>query len=599
MAKFSESVINEIKKRLTITDVVSDYVVLTRKGDRLWGLCPFHHEKTPSFTVVEDKGFYHCFGCGKGGSMFDFIMEEEHVTFPEAVEILAKKAGVQLKEETPEDRSKRNFEQNLGELYSKLSVAFHFLLGSMPEAQHAREYLEKRKVSIEMQNKFMLGYAPSDTNWLYSFLRKNNYSDDFLSKTGLFSTKNPRYPLFSNRIMFPIRTWQGNCVAFGGRDLTGESRAKYINTPETDLYRKRDMLFGLYEGLQSIKNNKSVILCEGNFDVVSMQQSGMGNTVAPLGTAFTDDQARLLKRYCEKATILFDSDSAGQNATQKAIILCQRMGLESSVINLGNEKDPSEVLEKEGPETLSKSCAILSNGFDYLVHLSLKRYDVRQPKAKFMVFKEVEPFLEATASEIEKQGYIRRLSEILNISEKQILEDYQSGQSDSASIRDEAPKTGSDNPFDVDSDMCLMLMLANRRDLFGKFKNTLKIDLLQNEEAQRIYAVLEDADRLGVTTNEMLLQMIDDPALRAKVRNSFAMDMYKDTDAPKHIAESIRIAKLRDMEEKRANILKVLKLNSQDQNENGNDANELLSQIQELDSKIQEMKMATGTNEGY
>jgi hypothetical protein len=142
-------------------------------------------------------------------------------------------------------------------------------------------------------------------------------------------------------------------------------------------------------------------------------------------------------------------------------------------------------------------------------------------------------------------------------------------------------------------------MLANRRDLFGKFKNTLKIDLLQNEEAQRIYAVLEDADRLGVTTNEMLLQMIDDPALRAKVRNSFAMDMYKDTDAPKHIAESIRIAKLRDMEEKRANILKVLKLNSQDQNENGNDANELLSQIQELDSKIQEMKMATGTNEGY
>ncbi|MGP1419242.1 MAG: DNA primase [Sphaerochaetaceae bacterium] len=596
MAKFSESVINQIKARTTITDVVSSYVTLSRKGDRLWGLCPFHNEKTPSFSVVEDKGFYKCFGCGKGGSMFDFVMEIEHVSFPEAVELLAKKTGVQLKEETDAEKKRRSFEETLLNLYEKLSSAFHYILLNAPEASKAREYLEKRRITKESQERFLLGYAPADTDWLYGFLIKNHYSPEFLARSGLFSARNGKWPLFADRIMFPIRTWQGNCVAFGGRDLSGTSRAKYINTPETELYSKKNLLFGLYEGLAAIKNRKSVIICEGNFDVISMQQSGMENTVAPLGTAFTPEQAKLLRRYCEKATLLFDSDAAGQNAVYKGIIRCQEFGLESSVINLGSDKDPSEALEKEGPEALAESCANLSNGFDYLVHLALKRYDVRQPKAKFLVFKEVRPFLEATASEIERQGYIKKLADILNVSEQRILEDYQSGgdirREKTAEI--EATNTKASD-IKMDSDMYLMLLLANNRGLFEKFKSSFKIGLIRNDDAMSVYAALEDAQRLGYKTDEVMLQLIGSDSLREVVRESFSSDMYKDKDADKHIAESIKLAQIRDLEEKRASVLGVLKINSQT---NGSESDlELLSQIQDLDRRIQELKTSIACNE--
>ncbi len=600
MAKISENVINEIKKRITISDVVSEYVTLTKKGDRSWGLCPFHQEKTPSFSVVEDKGFFHCFGCNKSGSMFDFIMEMEHLSFFESVEYLAHKVGVQVREETDNEKKKRSFEQNLGELYDKLANTFHYLLLNNPEAQHARDYLDQRKITKEYQEEFLLGYAPANSRWLYDFLKKKNYSDSFLAQSGLFSAANPRWPLFSDRIMFPIRTWQGKCVGFGGRDLTGKSRAKYINTPETEIYRKRDLLFGLYEALPEVKKKKEAIICEGNFDVISMQLSGMQNTVAPLGTALTSDQIRLLARYCESVTLLFDSDDAGQNAARKSIILCQQGGVNSSVINLGTEKDPSDVLQKEGPEALKKSCAILSNGFDYLVQSALKRYDIRQPKAKFLVFKEVEPFLEATASEIEKQGYIRKLAETLNVSEKQIIEDFQSEQSKmTLRKRDNENQETSPrmNSIINDFDISLVLMLVYRRDLFGIFKSSLMIELLKNEDARRIYALLEDADRLGLSSNDLFLQMIEDPVLRETVRNSFCMNIYNDKDAPRLIAESIRMARLRDLEEKRANILSVLKLNAQETNSEKESAVELLSQIQDLDRKIQELKMVQGTDE--
>jgi len=337
MAKYSESVIESIKNRLTVSEVVSQYVTLTRKGDRFWGLCPFHHEKTPSFTVVDEDGFYKCFGCGKGGSIFNFVMEMEHVGFSEAVEILAKKAGIELKKETEGEKKEYSKQKAIEELYNRLSKTYHLILLSHPQAQGAREYLEKRKVSQQTIEKFQLGYAPDDPKWLYGFLRKNNYSDEVLKESGLFSKNYEQLPLFRNRIMFPIRTWQGNCVAFGGRDLSGESRAKYINTPETVIYSKRHVLFGFYESLPAIKEKKEITLCEGNFDVVSLHQAGLTYAAAPLGTAFTEEQAKLIKRYCNKVNLLFDSDSAGQNATAKALLICQKLDLTNFVVKLDGE----------------------------------------------------------------------------------------------------------------------------------------------------------------------------------------------------------------------------------------------------------------------
>ena len=253
MAKVSDSVLEQIKARLSLSEVVSDYVTLSSRGGRLWGLCPFHEEKTASFSVVDDQGFYYCFSCKKGGSMFDFVMEMEKVPFIESVKILARKANVELAEETPDDRKKRDLTETLYDLYDKIAGSFHFLLVSSPVGQKGRDYLKERRVDEAMWERFNLGYAPTDASWLYNFLRKRHYSDDLLRQSGLFSQNNTSYPLFRDRLMFPIRSWQGRTVAFGGRDLSSTSKAKYINTPETAIYSKKHNLFGLYESLDTIK----------------------------------------------------------------------------------------------------------------------------------------------------------------------------------------------------------------------------------------------------------------------------------------------------------------------------------------------------------
>ncbi len=285
MAKISESVLEQIKARIPLSEVVSDYVTLSaRGGGRLWGgLCPpFHEEKTPSFSVVDEQGFYYCFSCKKGGSMFDFLMEMEKVSFVESVKMLSRRANIELADETEEDRGKRDLKETLFELYDKIAGSFHYLLVNSKQAEQARTYLRDRNVSEAMWERFNLGYAPSDGYWLYAFLRKHHYSDDLLKQSGLFSQNNPKFPLFRDRLMFPIRNWQGKTVAFGGRDLTGTSKAKYINTPETMIYSKKHNLYGLYEALDTIKKSQKAILCEGNFDVVALHQSGFTNAMAPL-----------------------------------------------------------------------------------------------------------------------------------------------------------------------------------------------------------------------------------------------------------------------------------------------------------------------------
>lgn len=596
MAKYSETAINEIKRRLTITDVVSDYVSLSRKGDRLWGLCPFHNEKTPSFTVVEDKGFYKCFGCGKGGSMFDFIMEVNHLDFVGALQFLAKKAGVQLKEESAQEKQIRTDASTLMELNQRLAKTFHYLLLNSPSASHARDYLASRAISMETIEKFLLGFAPADTNWLYNFLLKNNYSKEFLTKSGLFSQKSPTWPLFANRIVFPVRDWQGQVIAFSGRDLSNSPKApKYINSPDTLVYNKKDNVFGIYEAIASIKEEKRVIFCEGNFDVISMHQAGLGNTVAPLGTAFTAEQAKLVMRYAERAVLMFDSDEAGQHAIEKGLLLCQQKGLEASVMNLGQAKDASEVLQNEGTQELKNKCVNSLNGFDYLVHLALKRYDIRKPKAKALVFKEVRPFLEATTSNIERQAYIKRLADILGVTESQITEDFEStGKNSSTQPTDGATIINKLDPIAVGKDLYLMLLILNHRDYFSKVRNELSIGMLENDDAKKIYSVLEDSQRFGYETNEALIAMFDDENLKALVSASLIDAVFTNNENfVTDINKSIVRIKLRELQKKRLNAQMMLRLNE----ENDSNALQLLAMIRDYDDQIQKIKSKGLENE--
>lgn len=591
MAKYSEAVIEDIKNRLPVSEVVSQYVKLTRKGDRHWGLCPFHHEKTPSFTVLDSGGFYKCFGCGKGGSIFDFVMEMEHVSFPEAVEILAKKAGIELKEESEGEKRQYSKQKAIGELYDRLYKTYHTILLTHPQAQAARDYLAKRKVSADTIEKFQLGYAPDDPKWLYGFLRKNNYSDEVLKESGLFSRNYETLPLFRNRIMFPIRTWQGNCVAFGGRDLSGESRAKYINTPDTAIYSKRNVLFGFYESLSTIKEKKEITLCEGNFDVISLHQAGLTYAAAPLGTAFTEEQAKLIKRYCDRVNLLFDSDSAGQNATAKALLICQKLDLSNFVVKLEGAKDASQMLEEQGEQTLAKSAVNAVTGFSYLVSSALKMYDIRQPKGKSSVFKEVRPYLDATSSDIERQGYIKYLSDVLRIPEEKILSDYMKQRGTEPEPKEEEKATIgiAYNPLKASTELNAMLILMKNRDLFERFRTKVKVSDMVDPLARKLYTVLEDASRQDVRTPEMLLQMIEQQELKDLTVTAFASPMYDRSNAEKVLEDAVLQIRLRRLEEKRNRVLRLLS-SGEMENMDASEVGQYLSMKASLDKDIEELK---------
>ncbi|MDD2297600.1 MAG: DNA primase [Sphaerochaetaceae bacterium] len=595
MAKISESVIEEIKARISISDVVSRYLTLQRKGDRYWGLCPFHDEKTPSFSVLPEKGFFHCFGCGKSGSLFDFIMEMEHLNFPESVRYLAQEAGIQIEEENEDERRKRTEVETLRDLYNKLASSFNYILSNSVAAEHARSYLVKRGFNTSCTETFLLGFAPDDPDWLFSFLREKQYSPEILAKSGLFARNNPQYPLFRNRLMFPIRDWQGRVVAFGGRDLSGTSQAKYINTPETVLYRKREIVYGLYESLSEVKKQNQSIMCEGYFDVMALHQAGLKTAMAPLGTAFTLDQGKLIRRYAEKVLFLFDGDVAGLNATKKALVTVESLGFEAQVILFDEANDPAELLEKKGSQALSKACQTSKSAFDYLVHSAINMYDSKKATGKLQIFNEMKPYLDAVESEIVRQSYLRDLAGYLQLDEATLMHDYVNRSFDKSTRNREekVPRETESKPilkgWKQSTDLYAMLTVMNNRALFSSVRNRLPIDALVDEYAIELYTILEDASREEVgTSDEYILQKIKNEHLRQIVALSFQTDEF--TAQPEQVLEeSIRRITLRRLEKVRKSVENLIRLADRDGSVSV-ELSHLLLEKKSLDEEIANMR---------
>ena len=596
MARYSEAVLENIKNRLTVSEVVSPYVRLTRKGDRFWGLCPFHNDKNPSFTVVDNAGpnggFYKCFACGKGGGIFQFIEDIEHVSFSEAVEILAKKAGIELREESESEKKEQDKRKATADMYNRLCAYLHQYLLKSPASAKARDYIRKRGITDETCEKFQLGYVPPQADWTYNLLKKQDYSDELIWGSGLVYKDRENKGFFRDRIVFPIRTWQGNCVAFSGRDMSGFADApKYKNSSESVLYSKRNVLFGFYESLAAMKEKHQIIICEGNFDVISLHQAGLDYSCATCGTALTDEHIKMIKRYCDKIYLLFDSDAAGQKATSKAVILCQQNDLPSFVMKLEGAKDASELLEKQGAQALVESCVNSIPGFSYLVTSALKLYDIRQPKGKTDVLKEVKPYLDATASSIERQEYIRYLSERLRVSEDQLLSDYQRLNTDNEPRQQENTPavTVKYKPLKVSTQLNAMLILLRRRDRFESFRNTIRPGDLTDEAARKLYTVLEDASRQEVRTDDMVLQMIDDPALRDLAAAAFTSEMYERMDVDKTLDDAVYQLRLAKLEERRAAVQQMLSNGEMDMMDE-NEFAYLLRTKSDLDKEILELK---------
>lgn len=349
MAYYSDELIEEVRSRSDIVDVISGYVRLQKKGSTYFGLCPFHNEKTGSFSVSPGKQMYYCFGCGAGGNVFTFLMQYENLTFPEAMAELAERAGVELPkaEVTPQARQEADKRQRLLDI-NKVAAKYYYMLLRDERGRRAYEYFHKRELSDETMQHFGLGATDRYSDSLYQYLRKQGYEDAILKETGLVTIdERGGHDKFWNRAMFPIMDVRGKVIGFGGR-VMGDGEPKYLNSPETKIFDKSRNLYGL--NFARLSKRPQILLCEGYMDVIALHQAGFDNAVASLGTAFTVGHANLLKRYTNEVYLTFDSDGAGVKAALRAIPILKEAGLTAKVINMRPYKDPDEFIKALGAE---------------------------------------------------------------------------------------------------------------------------------------------------------------------------------------------------------------------------------------------------------
>ncbi len=405
MPIYSSEVIEEVVSHNDIVDVISGYIKLKKSGSSYVGLCPFHNEKSPSFSVSGTKQMYHCFGCGVGGNVITFVMEYENYTFPEAVKMLADRAGIALPvmEYSGEDRRERDIKTKLLEI-NKIAATFYYHQLKSPAGQSGLDYLKKRQLSDKTINTFGLGYAPQLTGDLYRMLKEKGYDDELLKESGLFTYEKGIREKFWNRVIFPIMDINNKVIGFGGR-VMGDGKPKYLNSPETKLFDKSKNLYGLNVARSSRKNN--LIICEGYMDVISMHQAGFNQAVASLGTALTPGHARLMKRYTDNVLITYDSDEAGVKAALRAIPILKDAGLSTKVINMRPYKDPDEFIKALGTEAFQERIDKAENSFMYEIGIIEKNYNRSDPESETAFEREVANKLVQFSEKLERDNYMK------------------------------------------------------------------------------------------------------------------------------------------------------------------------------------------------
>ena len=413
---FPPAFLDELTARNPIEDVVGQYVTLKRAGSNLFGLCPFHGEKTASFSVTPDKAMYYCFGCHKGGSVINFQMEVEGLSYPDAVRALAKRVGM----EVPEDeqyQSRYRQQERLWALHKEAARFFHSQLYA-PVGKAALEYALGRGMSKYILTTFGVGYAPDSWDSLVRAMKAKGYTEEELKESGLVtvSQKNGNiFDRFRDRLMFPIIDVRGNVIAFGGRTIKKDADvAKYLNSPETLIFNKRKNLFGLNLAKKTKEN--ALILVEGNIDVVTLHQYGFDNAVASLGTSLTEEQAALMTRYTDQIILVYDGDKAGQNATQRAIPILEKAGLQVKVLQIKDAKDPDEYLKKFGPEKFRLLLEDSSNRVEYQLNAIAKKYDIREDEQKVRFINEAAEFISSLPNAVQREVYGNRVADAAKIS---------------------------------------------------------------------------------------------------------------------------------------------------------------------------------------
>ncbi len=417
---YPEELVEEVRLKNDIVDVISGYVKLQKKGSSYFGLCPFHNEKSPSFSVSRQKQMYYCFGCGAGGNVFTFLMEYENYSFSEALKALAERAGVELPRQEYSKEAKAKADQRMAILeINKLAAKYFYAQLKSEQGKPAYTYLKKRELSDETIVAFGLGYSSKYSDDLYRYLKTKGYPDELLLLAGLISAdeKHGAYDKFWNRVMFPIMDANSRVIGFGGR-VMGDAKPKYLNSPETPVFDKSRNLYGLHRARTSRKSY--FLICEGYMDVIALHQAGFTNAVASLGTALTAGHASLIKRYVNEVYLTYDSDEAGTRAALRAVPILKDAGISAKVIRMDPYKDPDEFIKNLGAEAFEERIRKAGNGFMFGLKVLEREYDMNSPEGKTGFLREASRRLAEFDEEIERSNYTEAVAETYHVSAEEL-----------------------------------------------------------------------------------------------------------------------------------------------------------------------------------
>lgn len=574
---YTDEQIEEVRSRNDIVDIISGYVNLKKKGNSYSACCPFHHEKTPSFHVSREKQMYHCFGCGVGGNVYTFLMEHENLSFPECVEMLAERAGIQLPQQGMDpDAKKQADERSKIKDMNKLAAGyFHYMLKTERGA-HALEYLKGRGLSDETITGFGLGFSDVYRDDLYQYLKSKGYADEELKNSGLirFDEKNGASDRFWNRVMFPIIDTNNRVIGFGGR-VMGDAKPKYINTQDTPVFDKSRNLYGL--NLAKKSKRRGIIFCEGYMDVISMHQAGFDNAVASLGTALTVGQVNLVKRYTDRVYLAYDSDEAGTKAALRALEIMREFEMPARVISLKPYKDPDELIREEGTKGFERRINEAISGIMFEIRILANNYNQEDPQERTGFQKEAAKRLSLILDPLERGNYVESVAKQYNISVESLKETVTkygisgTAKVDTSVFRDRSSRKSPEEEKEqkqLKTERLLITWIINDDRLFKSLKEVLSPDdffePVYHDIVKTLFEQYEEQGRVmpAVVMNRFQSKEEHDKAA-AIMQQDFDMEI-SEADKSKVITELVRSIKLRSvthrLEEAKGDLEKTGKL---------------------------------------
>lgn len=524
---YSEETIEQVRTENDVVEVIGEYVKLQKKGSSYFGLCPFHNEKSPSFSVSPHKQMYYCFGCGEGGNVISFLMKYENYTFVEAMQVLADRAGIELPkmEYTKEARQEKDLKTRIIEVNTEAAKYYHYMLKSDRGAT-AYHYLRGRELTDETILKFGLGYSDKYSNNLYQYLKSRGYNDNELKETGLFTYDEKRgvSDKFWNRVMFPIMDANNRVIAFGGR-VMGDAKPKYLNSPETKVFDKSRNLYGLNAARSSRKGY--MLICEGYMDVISLHQAGFNNAVAALGTAFTSRHASLIKRYAKEVVLTFDSDEAGIKAALRAIPFLRDSGLAIKILNMNPYKDPDEFIKALGCEEYENRIKNAENYFIFQVRVEQKNYNLSDPQEKTAFYNKVAEMLLSFKDEVERDNYIDSVSITFNIPKDGLSKLVRKkgltyiGKEENLEENRNIPKKTKKEDVSVQIQRILLAYLLDRSDWFKKVAEVISPDDFIDEFYKKVAWKFWEQMESGQANPAQIMNYFEDEEEHRKVAELF------------------------------------------------------------------------------